>query len=67
MNHYPAMANYYTDLGDLSKVDWALLNRKDFQHDQTTQGRNSGTGGSADLEARSSLSPSWNLQLQRGC
>ena len=24
---YPAMANYYTDLGDLSKIDWTLLNQ----------------------------------------
>ena len=30
---YPAMANYYTDLGDLGEIDWALLNRRDFQHD----------------------------------
>jgi hypothetical protein len=30
---YPAMANFYTDLDDLGKVDWALLNRRDFQHD----------------------------------
>ena len=30
---YPAMANYYVDLDDLSEVDWNLLNRKDFRHD----------------------------------
>ena len=30
---YPAMANYYTDLDDLEKIDWDLLNRKDFKHD----------------------------------
>jgi hypothetical protein len=36
---YPAMANYYTDLGDLSKIDWTLLNRKDFQHDPDDPGK----------------------------
>ncbi len=30
---YTAMANYYTSLNDLEKVDWPLLNRRDFQHD----------------------------------
>lgn len=36
---YPAMANYYTDLGDLSKVDWDLLNQKDFRHDPDDPGK----------------------------
>ena len=36
---YPAMANYYTDVGDLSKIDWTLLNRKDFQHDPDDPGK----------------------------
>ena len=30
---YPAMANYFTDLGDLGEIDWTLLNQRDFQHD----------------------------------
>jgi len=36
---YPAMANYYTDLDDLDEVDWALLNRRDFQHDPDDPGK----------------------------
>jgi hypothetical protein len=36
---YPAMANYYTDLGNLSEVDWVLLNRKDFRHDPDDPGK----------------------------
>ena len=36
---YPAMANYYTDLDDLREVDWALLNRRDFQHDPDDPGK----------------------------
>ena len=36
---YPAMANYYTDLGDLSKIDWTLLNQKDFRHDPDDPGK----------------------------
>jgi ssDNA thymidine ADP-ribosyltransferase, DarT len=30
---YPPMAEYFTDLEDLDKVDWDLLNRRDFRHD----------------------------------
>jgi hypothetical protein len=30
---YPPMANYFTDLTDLSRVHWDLLNRRDFKHD----------------------------------
>ena len=36
---YPAMANYYTDLGDLNKIDWTLLNQKDFRHDPDDPGK----------------------------
>jgi len=36
---YPAMANYYTDLGDLNKIDWTLLNQKDFHHDPDDPGK----------------------------
>ena len=36
---YPLMANYFTDLGDLDKVDWELLNRRDFRHDPDDPGK----------------------------
>jgi hypothetical protein len=36
---YPAMANYYTELGDLGEIDWNLLNRRDFQHDPDDPGK----------------------------
>lgn len=36
---YPAMANYFTDLADLNQIDWALLNRRDFQHDPDDPGK----------------------------
>lgn len=36
---YTAMANYYTELHDLNQVDWALLNRRDFQHDPDDPGK----------------------------
>jgi hypothetical protein len=33
------MANYFTDLEHLDKVDWALLNRHDFKHDPDEPGK----------------------------
>ncbi len=36
---YPAMANYYTELDDLDKIDWALLNHRDFEHDPDDPGK----------------------------
>jgi ssDNA thymidine ADP-ribosyltransferase, DarT len=36
---YPAMANFYTDLEDLHKVDWNILNRRDFKHDPDDPGK----------------------------
>jgi hypothetical protein len=36
---YPLMASYFTDLNDLDKVDWDLLNRKDFKHDPDDPGK----------------------------
>jgi ssDNA thymidine ADP-ribosyltransferase, DarT len=36
---YPLMANYFTDLNDLEKVDWDLLNRRDFRHDPDDPGK----------------------------
>lgn len=36
---YPLMANYFTELGDLDKVDWDLLNRRDFKHDPDDPGK----------------------------
>jgi len=36
---YPVMANYFTDLNDLNRVDWDLLNRRDFKHDPDDPGK----------------------------
>jgi ssDNA thymidine ADP-ribosyltransferase, DarT len=36
---YPVMANYFTDLNDLDRVDWDLLNRRDFKHDPDDPGK----------------------------
>jgi hypothetical protein len=36
---YTRMANYFTDLEHLDKVDWALLNRRDFKHDPDDPGK----------------------------
>lgn len=36
---YPLMAKYYKDLEDLDKVDWDLLNRRDFKHDPDDPGK----------------------------
>jgi hypothetical protein len=36
---YPLMANYFTDLKDLDKIDWDLLNRRDFKHDPDDPGK----------------------------
>lgn len=36
---YPLMAKYYTDLKDLDKIDWDLLNRRDFKHDPDDPGK----------------------------
>lgn len=36
---YPLMANYFTALNDLDKVDWDLLNRRDFKHDPDDPGK----------------------------
>jgi ssDNA thymidine ADP-ribosyltransferase, DarT len=36
---YPLMANYFTDLKDLDRLDWRLLNRRDFKHDPDDPGK----------------------------
>lgn len=36
---YPVMANYFTDLKDLSRVEWNLLNLRDFRHDPDDPGK----------------------------
>lgn len=36
---YPEIADYYTDLKDLDKIDWELLNRRDFRHDPDDPGK----------------------------
>lgn len=36
---YPVMANYFTDLKDLHRVDWGLLSRRDFKHDPDDPGK----------------------------
>jgi hypothetical protein len=33
------MAQYFTDLDDLAKVDWDLLNKKNFRHDPDDPGK----------------------------
>jgi hypothetical protein len=33
------MANYFSDLRDLDRVDWDLLNRRDFKHDPDDPGK----------------------------
>jgi hypothetical protein len=30
---YTLMANYFTNLDDLDKINWEILNRRDFRHD----------------------------------
>src|SRR5579872_2997344 len=36
---YPRTARYFTDLEDLSQLDWALLNRRDFKNDPDDPGK----------------------------
>jgi hypothetical protein len=36
---YPLMAKYFTALEDLDKVDWDILNRRDFRHDPDDPGK----------------------------
>lgn len=36
---YPASADYFSDLADLDKVDWPLLQRRDFKHDPDDPGK----------------------------
>jgi hypothetical protein len=36
---YPVAASYFTDLNDLDRVDWDLLNRRDFKHDPDDPGK----------------------------
>jgi hypothetical protein len=36
---YLAAAQFYNDLADLSHIDWALLNRRDFKRDPNDLGK----------------------------
>ena len=36
---YPRMAEYFTDLAELDRVDWALLQSRDFKHDPDDPGK----------------------------
>jgi ssDNA thymidine ADP-ribosyltransferase, DarT len=36
---YPVIANYFTNLEDLHRVDWNLLSRRDFKHDPDDPGK----------------------------
>lgn len=36
---YPLAAEYFTDLDDLRRIDWDLLNRRDFRHDPDDPGK----------------------------
>src|SRR5260370_35848234 len=59
---YPLMASYFTDLKDLDKVDWDLLNRKDFKHDPDDPGKKDRyQARSSGLEASAGRGAAWNL------
>jgi hypothetical protein len=36
---YPVAAEYFNDLEDLDKIDWPLLQRRDFRHDPDDPGK----------------------------
>jgi len=36
---YPAAAEYFNDLADLDRIDWPLLQSRDFRHDPDDPGR----------------------------
>jgi hypothetical protein len=36
---YPVMAEYYSDLEDLDKIDWEILQKRDFKHDPDDPGK----------------------------
>ena len=36
---YPPMADYFTDLAQLDRIDWALLQSRDFKHDPDDPGK----------------------------
>lgn len=36
---YPATADYFSDLADLDRIDWPLLQRRDFKHDPDDPGK----------------------------
>jgi hypothetical protein len=36
---YPQMAEYFTDLAQLDRVDWSLLQSRDFKHDPDDPGK----------------------------
>ncbi len=36
---YPVMAQYYNDLARLDQIDWAILQRRDFEHDPDDPGK----------------------------
>ena len=36
---YPVAASYFTSLNDLNRIDWGLLNRRDFKHDPDDPGK----------------------------
>jgi hypothetical protein len=36
---YPATADYFSDLADLHRIDWTLLQSRDFKHDPDDPGK----------------------------
>ena len=36
---YPVMAQYYNGLARLDQIDWAILQRRDFEHDPDDPGK----------------------------
>ncbi|MGH8616025.1 MAG: type II toxin-antitoxin system toxin DNA ADP-ribosyl transferase DarT [Gammaproteobacteria bacterium] len=36
---YPPMAEYFSDLGQLGRIDWSLLQSRDFKHDPDDPGK----------------------------
>ncbi|MDA0207705.1 MAG: DUF4433 domain-containing protein, partial [Acidobacteria bacterium] len=36
---YPPMAEYFTDLAQLNRIDWPLLQSRDFKHDPDDPGK----------------------------
>jgi hypothetical protein len=48
---YPAAAEYFSDLAELDRIDWPLLQSRDFRHDPDDPGEEGAISSrAADLE-----------------